>query len=214
MKGLLWKDCLTIRKKYGLPRLVLDLAILAALLVVLEGTGALVVSLLLVPLEVTSMVISLTSFDETWKWDKYAAALPVSQAEIVKSRYAFALLMALVGFVVALAANLIAQAAFGAGRLGTCLLVAVASFFLTLLVLAVLFPSNYRLGVNAGVAVMILFLVAILALWFWARVTEYGWLVWAAPHASLLPWLGCGVVAVLFVLSYVLSVSLFRRKFR
>ena len=35
MKGLLWKDCLTIRKKYGLPRLVLDLAILAALLVVL-----------------------------------------------------------------------------------------------------------------------------------------------------------------------------------
>ena len=31
MKGLLWKDCLTIRKKYGLPRLVLDLAILAAL---------------------------------------------------------------------------------------------------------------------------------------------------------------------------------------
>ena len=177
MKGLLWKDCLTIRKKYGLPRLVLDLAILAALLVVLEGTGALVVSLLLVPLEVTSMVISLTSFDETWKWDKYAAALPVSQAEIVKSRYAFALLMALVGFVVALAANLIAQAAFGAGRLGTCLLVAVASFFLTLLVLAVLFPSNYRLGVNAGVAVMILFLGAILALWFWARVTEYGWLV-------------------------------------
>ena len=212
MKGLLWKDCLTIRKKYGLPRLVLDLAILAALLVVLEGTGALVVSLLLVPLEVTSMVISLTSFDETWKWDKYAAALPVSQAEIVKSRYAFAPLMALVGFVVALAANLIAQAAFGAGRLGTCLLVAVASFFLTLLVLAVLFPSNYRLGVNAGVAVMILFLVAILALWFW--VTEYGWLVWAAAHASLLPWLGCGVVAVLFVLSYVLSVSLFRRKFR
>ena len=210
MKGLLWKDCLTIRKKYGLPRLVLDLAILAALLVVLEGTGALVVSLLLVPLEVTSMVISLTSFDETWKWDKYAAALPVSQAEIVKSRYAFALLMALVGFVVALAANLIAHA----GRLGTCLLVAVASFFLTLLVLAVLFPSNYRLGVNAGVAVMILFLVAILALWFWARVTEYGWLVWAAAHASLLPWLGCGVVAVLFVLSYALSVSLFRRKFR
>ena len=214
MKGLLWKDCLTIRKKYGLPRLVLDLAILAALLVVLEGTGALVVSLLLVPLEVTSMVISLTSFDETWKWDKYAAALPVSQAEIVKSRYAFALLMALVGFVVALAANLIAQAAFGAGRLGTCLLVAVASFFLTLLVLAVLFPSNYRLGVNAGVAVMILFLVAILALWFWARVTEYGWLVWAAANASLLPWLGCGVVTILFVLSYVLSVSLFRRKFR
>lgn len=214
MKGFLWKDYLTIRKKYGLPRLVLDLAIVAALLILLEGTGALVVSLVLVPLEVTSMVVSLTSFDETWKWEKYAVALPVSKGEIVKSRYAFALLMTLVGFGVALAANLIAWAAFGAGGLKSCLLLAVGSFFLTLLVLAVLFPSNYRLGVNAGVAVMILFLVAILALWFWARVTEYGWLVWAAAYASLLPWLGCGVVTILFVLSYALSVSLFRRKFR
>ena len=151
MKGFLWKDYLTIRKKYGLPRLVLDLAIVAALLILLEGTGALVVSLVLVPLEVTSMVVSLTSFDETWKWEKYAVALPVSKGEIVKSRYAFALLMTLVGFGVALAANLIAWAAFGAGGLKSCLLLAVGSFFLTLLVLAVLFPSNYRLGVNAGV---------------------------------------------------------------
>lgn len=214
MKGFLWKDYLTIRKKYGLPRLVLDLAIAAALLVVLEGTGALVVSLLIVPLEVTSMVISLTSFDEAWKWEKYAVALPISKGEIVKSRYAFALLMALAGFVAALAANLIAWFVFGTGSVGSCLLLSVASFFLTLLVLAVLFPFNYRLGVNAGVAVMILFLVAILALWFWARVTEYSWLVWAATHTSLLPWLGCGIVAVLFILSYVLSVSLFRRKFR
>lgn len=214
MKGFLWKDYLTIRKKYGLPRLVLDLAIVAALLILLEGTGALVVSLVLVPLEVTSMVVSLTSFDETWKWEKYAVALPVSKGEIVKSRYAFALLMALVGFVVALAANLIAQAAFGAGSLGTCLLLAAASFFLTLLVLAVLFPSNYRLGVNAGVAVMILFLIAVLVLWFLSRVTEFSWLAAAAAHAALLPWAGFAAAAVLFLLSYFLSAALFRRKFR
>lgn len=214
MKGFLWKDYLTIRKKYGLPRLVLDLAIVAALLILLEGTGALVVSLVLVPLEVTSMVVSLTSFDETWKWDKYAAALPVSQAEIVKSRYAFALLMALVGFGVALAANLIVWAAFGAGGLKSCLLLAVGSFFLTLLVLAVLFPSNYRLGVNAGVAVMIFFLIAALALWFLSWVTEFSWLAAAAAHAALLPWAGFAAATVLFLLSYFLSAALFRRKFR
>lgn len=153
MKGFLWKDYLTIRKKYGLPRLVLDLAIVAALLILLEGTGALVVSLVLVPLEVTSMVVSLTSFDETWKWEKYAVALPVSKGEIVKSRYAFSLAHDPGGVWGGPGqANLIAWAAFGAGGLKSCLLLAVGSFFLTLLVLAVLFPSNYRLGVNAGVA--------------------------------------------------------------
>ena len=214
MRGFLWKDYLTTRKKYGLPRLVLDLAIVAALLVVLEGTGALVLSLVLVPLEVTSMVISLTSFDETWKWEKYAVALPISKGEIVKSRYAFALLMALAGFAVALAANLIAWAVFGTGSVRNCLLLSAASFFLTLLVLAVLFPSNYRLGVNAGVAVMIFFLIAALALWFLSWVTEFSWSAVAVTHAARLPWVGFAAAAVLFALSYFLSAALFRRKFR
>ncbi len=40
MKGLLTKDFLTIQKKYGMKRLVMDIAIIIALMIVLEGTGA------------------------------------------------------------------------------------------------------------------------------------------------------------------------------
>ena len=159
------------------------------------------------------MVISLTSFDETWKWDKYAAALPVSQAEIVKSRYAFALLMALVGFVVALAANLIAQAAFGAG------VWAPACCWRWLLLpdpagaggaLPLQLPAGGERrgggddpvpGGHPGPVV--------LGQGHGVRMAGLGGRPCLSP-----PWLGCGVVAVLFVLSYVLSVSLFRRKFR
>lgn len=121
--------------------------------------------------------------------------------------------MALVGFVVALAANLIAQAAFGAGRLGTCLLLAVASFFLTLLVLAVLFPSNYRLGVNAGVAVMSCSWWPSWPCWFWAgsRSTD-GWFGRPPMPLSSPAWGAALWRSLRFVLR--LSVSLFRRKFR
>lgn len=40
MKGLLTKDYLTIKKKYGAARLFMDLAIIIALMMVLEGAGA------------------------------------------------------------------------------------------------------------------------------------------------------------------------------
>ena len=40
MKGLLTKDFLTVKKKYGIARLIMDLAIIAALMIILEGAGS------------------------------------------------------------------------------------------------------------------------------------------------------------------------------
>lgn len=77
MKGLLTKDFLTVKKKYGIARLIMDLAIIAALMIILEGAGSIYISFLLVPLEVASMLITLANSDEQWKWGKYAVALPI-----------------------------------------------------------------------------------------------------------------------------------------
>ena len=64
MKGLLMKDFLTIRKKYGIPRVAMDIFIIVALMVVLKGTGAIYISFLLIPIEVMSMVMSLATCDQ------------------------------------------------------------------------------------------------------------------------------------------------------
>ena len=102
MKGLLTKDFLTIRKKYGIPRVAMDIFIIVALMVVLKGTGAIYISFLLIPIEVMSMVMSLATCDQQWKWGKYAISLPVTKAQIVKSRYTFSVILSCVGFFVAL----------------------------------------------------------------------------------------------------------------
>lgn len=47
MKGLLTKDFLTVKKKYGIARLIMDLAIIAALMIILEGAGSIYISFLL-----------------------------------------------------------------------------------------------------------------------------------------------------------------------
>ena len=97
MKGLLTKDFLTVKKKYGIARLIMDLAIIAALMIILEGAGSIYISFLLVPLEIASMIITLANSDEQWKWGKYAVALPLSKKQIVTSRYAFAGIGATIG---------------------------------------------------------------------------------------------------------------------
>ncbi len=97
MKGLFVKDLLTIRKKYGIARLFVDIAIMVALMFILEDKGALFISFLLIPLEIMSMVITLATCDEQWRWGKYAISLPVSKKQIVSGRYGFAVLMSVAG---------------------------------------------------------------------------------------------------------------------
>ena len=114
MKGLLTKDFLTVKKKYGITRLIMDLAIIAALMIILEGAGSIYISFLLVPLEVASMLITLANSDEQWKWGKYAVALPISKRQIVSSRYAFGGIAAIIGLCVALVVNTISYFCFPA----------------------------------------------------------------------------------------------------
>lgn len=85
----------------------MDLAIIAALMIILEGAGSIYISFLLVPLEVASMLITLANSDEQWKWGKYAVALPISKRQIVSSRYAFGGIAAIIGLCVALVVNTI-----------------------------------------------------------------------------------------------------------
>lgn len=67
MKGLLIKDLLTIQKKYGISRIMIDICIMTILMIVLKGAGAIYLSFLLIPTELMTMIISLSTCDEQWK---------------------------------------------------------------------------------------------------------------------------------------------------
>lgn len=213
MKGLLIKDFLTIRKKYGIPRLIMDVAIIAALMVVLGGTGAIYISFLLIPMEVASMVMSLTTCDEQWKWSKYAISLPVSKTQIVQSRYAFALIISLVGLVVAFIVNSISFLCFPEYKFGFYVFLSVVSFGVILLFLSFMLPSNYSLGVNAGFAAMIIMVILLVILGIWSKLTDNAIMWYVVDHFELSMIIAFMGVLVLFVLSYTMSVFFFKRKY-
>ncbi len=213
MKGLLTKDFLTIRKKYGITRLVVDIAIMVALMLVLEGKGALFISFLLIPLEIMSIIITLATCDEQWRWGKYAISLPVSKKQIVSSRYGLAVLISVVGLVVALIVNTISFFCFPTYAYGFYLFIAFSSFAITLLFIALILPSNYSLGVNAGFVIMLVLLCVILVLGFWSNKNENAISMFVVDNFELCIGLAALTVIVTCILSYVLSVFFFKKKY-
>ena len=213
MKGLLTKDFLTVKKKYGAARLVMDFAIIAALMIILEGAGSIYISFLLVPLEIASMVITLANSDEQWKWGKYAVALPLSKKQIVTSRYAFAGIASLIGLVIAFVINTITYLCFPAYQFGFYVFLSVASFCVVLLFLAFILPSNYWLGVNAGFAVMFILIILLVVLGLWSKATDDAVMYFIVDNFDLSMAIGFISTIAIFSLYYVLSVGLFKRKY-
>lgn len=213
MKGLLTKDFLTIKKKYGIVRLIMDFAIIAALMIILEGAGAIYISFLLVTLEVASMLITLANADEQWKWGKYAVALPVSKKQIVNSRYVFAGIAAIIGFCISLIVNTISYFCFPAYQFGFYLFISAASFCVALLFLAFILPSNYWLGVNAGFAAMFILIILLVVLGLWSRMTDHAIMGFIVDNFDLSMIIGFVITIIIFALSYILSITLFKRKY-
>ena len=213
MKGLLTKDFLTIKKKYGLPRVIMDIAIIIALMFILEKSGTIYISFLLIPIEIMSMIISLTTCDEQWKWGKYAVSLTVYKKQIVCSRYDCAGILSLIGFVVALIVNSASYILFPQYAYGFYLFMSCASFALTLLFLAFVLPSNYSLGVNAGFATMFILIILLVVLGLWTKATNNSimWFVVENFEVSIAI-AGVSVVAICG-LSFVLSNLFFRKKY-
>lgn len=213
MNGLMTKDFLTVKKKYGLTRLIMDFAIITALMIILEGAGAIYISFLLVPLEVASMLITLANSDEQWKWGKYAVALPVSKKQIVSSRYAFAGIAAIIGLCVSLIVNTISYFCFPTYRFGFYLFIAVASFCVVLLFLAFILPSNYWMGVNAGFAVMFIMIILLVVLGIWSKMTNNAIIGFIVDNFDLSMVIGFVSTIAIFALSYILSITLFQKKY-
>ena len=213
MKGLLMKDFLTIRKKYGIPRVAMDIFIIVALMVVLKGTGAIYISFLLIPIEVMSMVMSLATCDQQWKWGKYAISLPITKAQLVKSRYPFSVILSCVGFIVALMVNTVSYFCFPKYDYGFYLFVAAASFAVTLLFLSFVLPSNYSLGENAGFAVMIILVILLIVLGIWSNMTGNAVMQFVVDNFEMSLMIFFSATIIIWILSCTLSIRLFKRKY-
>ncbi len=99
MTGLILKDFLVLRKA------LLSYVSIIVLYAVLAFFDIFQFSFIISFLQIMSAVLPLSAFayDEQAKWDRYAMSLPIGRSAVVRARYLFVVLLALLVLVVGLA---------------------------------------------------------------------------------------------------------------
>lgn len=144
---------------------------------------------------------------------KICCRIACFKKQIVSSRYAFAGIAAIIGLCVSLIVNTISYFCFPTYRFGFYLFIAVASFCVVLLFLAFILPSNYWMGVNAGFAVMFIMIILLVVLGIWSKMTNNAIIGFIVDNFDLSMVIGFVSTIAIFALSYILSITLFQKKY-
>lgn len=209
MKGLVIKEFLAMRRYLKIIGVLLALYIVMALLTHSVAFFSAVNALLVVFCAFNSF-----SYDRYNHWDEFAVTLPVSRLEMVKSKYAFLLLLSLAFTLIIVLVNLIINASANAG-LSAVIKNALASVSFALAYLSITTPLIYQFGLEKARYIMIVCaFVPFLLSYVFSLLAEKGSIVLpaketiAAVSVYTLPIL----TALFFIGSYKISKLIFLKK--
>ena len=141
MKGLLYKDAVTLMKQL---KLFLMMILIFA---VIPGYNMMTFALVYCAM----LPFSAMAYDERSKWNRLAAMLPYSNAQLVLCKYILGWLSVIGAMLIAAVAQFAAILIRGAqAELDTMLLTLVVSASVSLILLALSLPFLYRFGVERG----------------------------------------------------------------
>lgn len=143
MRGMLLKDLLVLRKTVRFY--VLFLLFYAGLTLI----GAFDASFVITFAQVMLMMLPLSvcAYDEQAKWDRYAMSLPLGCRGVVGGRYLLVLVLSLFALAFSLITALVLSL-MGKADLLTCLATALVSTAVGLMIVSILIPLCYKLGVE------------------------------------------------------------------
>lgn len=157
------------------------------------------------PTVVASMLpVSLLGYDEKFRWNVYCDALPCSRAMVVSGKYLLSLILIIIVFLLSTVTQLIRCNINGSGiqELSTLMPVLLS---LGLLCPALVMPAVFKLGAERG---RIAYYVAI------GFACALGVLIpsdlvtgWSLPMICVVP-----IAVVIFVLSWLLSIQLYKKR--
>ena len=161
------------------------------------------------------MPISLMSFDETSRWDRYVLGMPFSRRTIVTAKYAVTLILAAFACVIMLLMSLVLA---GGGRMSleASLPVMASSVALSLIFPTVLYPLNFKLGTTKARMAMLVLVGAVTGgmVLLSTRHSIIGDLTVKMRNTSPAVFCGIGaaVLLALFAASWALSVRFYTKR--
>ncbi len=201
MKGLLLKELYVTLKSFRMY-FIIDAVFIAISFIVDNG-----VMFLVYPLLMSGIIpISLLNFDERSKWIEYSGALPYSPAQIVSSKYIYGLLFEVFSAVVTFAFMLLHVNVVGAMPLADSLVTFGGMVILSFVIPSTSLPFCFRYGTEKGRLVYFVFIFILTWLFFKLEGEIY------TMQFDKLVWIIVSAVVFLYVLSWLASVSLYKRR--
>lgn len=201
MKGLLLKEFYVTLKSCRMY-FVIDAVFIAISFFVDNGTAFLVY-----PLLISGIIsISLLNYDERSNWVEYSGALPYSSAQIVSSKYIYGLLFEVFSAVVTFAFLLLHVNVVGTMPLADSLVTFGGMIVISLVIPSTSLPFCFRYGTEKGRLVYFVFIFILTWLFFKFEEEIY------TMRFDKLVWIIVSAVTALYVLSWLASVSLYKRR--
>ena len=212
MSGLVIKDFMVLRKQGKSYLLILGLY---ALLTIMGVFNYSVMSSMMVVL-VMMLPMATFSYDDLARWDKYAAAMPVGRAGIVKAKYITTLLITGGSALLCLVLNtVVAAARLEDASFGALNLTLLACLGVGVLINAVILPMMFKYGAEKarGMSMGVMLVLFVLIFGLSALLAETG-LESFIPEAVMLwsPVILALFAAAALALSYRLSLRIYRKK--
>lgn len=205
MKGLLLKDFYVMKKQF---------LIIFALLLFFSVMGS-TLGLFYAGIFAAMLPLSTIAFDERSKWEKLAAAMPYSNAQLVWSKYLFFCLTMAASVLVWLALQPIAAAVKLAALPNNAAVTALFVVTGALFMVALLLPAVFKLGVEKArlLSLIVVFagVFAFVMLVMHASSEQVNMVESLAVSVST-AWLLLAAASVAFVLSGVLSTHIYAQK--
>lgn len=209
MKGILLKDIFTVLNNRRQFTLILAMGLVFTF--VFQDGGQYIS--MMFSLMLMMFVYSSFSYDESAKWDRYAATLPVKRSTVVASKYLLTLLCAFASLALSLIIAVISWAvgftnSFIDGFSSSFAVIAAMTFGLSLML-----PITFRFGVEKARFInIVVFMVPYALVLFLLPLIQKGGLQIPPILLQILPWVLPLLLIIMLVVSFFLSVRFYANK--
>ena len=201
MTGLILKDLLNLKKQAKVYLILVIFYFVYGAVFENSSMFSSMMTMVAVMIPITAM-----SYDERSKWDRYALTLPISRVGIVVSRYLLGVIFIVIAFVLSMLVNLVFSKMYSTESI----LINLASLSAGITVMSVIFPLLFKYGVEKGRILMMLVFFAPIAILM--IVSKLGVPMPDEETIKSFIYLSPFIAAVIFLISFYISLSIYKKK--
>lgn len=224
MKGLLTKEILVIWKNSSYMLMFLMVMLFSLMGIISNGTFFLVYAAILLG----SIPVGYMAYDETSRWQQFSLALPYKRSQIVSAKYIITMIMAGISTLIMAAGIISGMLRDGEFNIQVFVLALSSAPAVGLILPALFIPLNFKFGVTKATAIRLILIGIVVACATSVMIiltsgredgdsTVIDFITTAvnkltAVSPIILAFMVLGITAVIFALSWKISINIFRKK--